>query len=77
MIPGFATKAIQPSVDEPWYDTIGHDGPGLFYLSKVPDGTAIEDYEGDGEWFKIGEYLARGGYRWEVTGQLGVCSFLI
>ncbi|PYH91886.1 hypothetical protein BO71DRAFT_384765 [Aspergillus ellipticus CBS 707.79] len=38
-----------------FYDgTIGHPGPGQVYMSKAPSGN-IQEYEGDGDWFKIWE----------------------
>lgn len=33
--------------------TMQHPGPGLVYMSKAPD--AANQYEGDGDWFKIHE----------------------
>ncbi|KAH7117702.1 fungal cellulose binding domain-containing protein [Dendryphion nanum] len=48
-------------------DGVGHPGPGQFYLSKAPG--AIEDYEGDGEWFKIGLSGASDGQHWDSDGQ--------
>ncbi|KAJ5985352.1 hypothetical protein N7499_008369 [Penicillium canescens] len=38
-----------------FYDgTIAHPGPGQVYMSKAPSGN-VQQYEGDGEWFKIWE----------------------
>ncbi|RHZ57397.1 lytic polysaccharide monooxygenase auxiliary activity family 9 protein [Aspergillus thermomutatus] len=38
-----------------FYDaTIAHPGPGQVYMSKAPTGN-VQEYEGDGEWFKIWE----------------------
>lgn len=33
--------------------TMKHPGPGLVYMSKAP--STAQDYEGDGDWFKIYE----------------------
>ncbi|KAF2703364.1 lytic polysaccharide monooxygenase [Pleomassaria siparia CBS 279.74] len=33
--------------------SFGHPGPQQVYLSKVPEGVEIADYEGDGDWAKI------------------------
>ncbi|KAL2788520.1 glycosyl hydrolase family 61-domain-containing protein [Aspergillus keveii] len=35
--------------------TMQHPGPGLVYMSKAPEGSAANQYEGDGDWFKIHE----------------------
>jgi hypothetical protein len=35
--------------------TMQHPGPGLVYVSKVPEGSAANEYGGDGDWFKIHE----------------------
>ncbi|GES66677.1 endoglucanase [Aspergillus terreus] len=38
-----------------FYDTsIAHPGPGQVFMSKAPSGN-VQEYEGDGEWFKIWE----------------------
>ncbi|KAK1707618.1 fungal cellulose binding domain-containing protein [Colletotrichum lupini] len=34
--------------------TMQHPGPALYYMSKAPDGS-VKDYDGSGDWFKIGE----------------------
>ncbi|OHE99479.1 fungal cellulose binding domain-containing protein [Colletotrichum orchidophilum] len=34
--------------------TIAHPGPALYYLSKAPNGN-VKDYDGSGDWFKIGD----------------------
>jgi hypothetical protein len=41
-------------------------------MSKVPDGVAIEDYEGDSEWFKIGMSGSSDGMHWDSSGKPGV-----
>ncbi|KAJ0378227.1 hypothetical protein COL922a_014076 [Colletotrichum nupharicola] len=35
--------------------TMQHPGPGLVYMSRVPEGGAANQYEGDGDWFKLHE----------------------
>ncbi|KAJ0423593.1 glycosyl hydrolase family 61-domain-containing protein [Aspergillus carlsbadensis] len=35
--------------------TMQHPGPGLVYMSRVPEGSAASEYEGDGDWFKVHE----------------------
>ncbi|KAI0482382.1 glycosyl hydrolase family 61-domain-containing protein [Xylariaceae sp. FL0804] len=38
-----------------FYDgSIAHPGPGQVYMSKAPSGN-VQEYEGDGDWFKIWE----------------------
>ncbi|KAL5362917.1 glycosyl hydrolase family 61-domain-containing protein [Aspergillus floccosus] len=38
-----------------FYDgSIAHPGPGQVFMSKAPSGN-VQEYEGDGEWFKIWE----------------------
>ncbi|KAI0550429.1 lytic polysaccharide monooxygenase [Xylaria curta] len=48
-------------------DGVGHAGPGQAYMSKAPG--ALEDYEGDGDWFKIGTSGASDGMHWDSNGQ--------
>ncbi|KAK7225317.1 hypothetical protein V2G26_013320 [Clonostachys chloroleuca] len=52
---------------DPAMDGIGHLGPGQAYMSKAPG--AIEDYEGDGDWFKIGTSGASDGMHWDSDRQ--------
>jgi hypothetical protein len=51
---------------DPSVDTIYHQGPGQAYMSKAPG--ALEDYTGDGEWFKIGQSVASDGQHWDSNG---------
>ncbi|KAI8635103.1 lytic polysaccharide monooxygenase [Xylariaceae sp. FL1651] len=51
----------------PHSDGIGHPGPGQAYMSKAPG--ALEDYEGDGDWFKIGTSGASDGMHWDSDGK--------
>lgn len=32
---------------------IGHPGPLHVYMSKAPDGTSAQEYDGSGDWFKV------------------------
>ncbi|KAF2657171.1 lytic polysaccharide monooxygenase [Lophiostoma macrostomum CBS 122681] len=48
-------------------DGIGHAGPGQVYMSLAPG--ALEDYEGDGDWFKIATSGASDGQHWDSDGQ--------
>ena len=47
-------------------DGIGHDGPGQVYMSLAPG--ALEDYKGDGDWFKIATVGASDGQHWDTSG---------
>jgi len=42
-----------------------HDGPATAYLSKAPDGMDLNDYEGQGDWFKVGVVGASDGVHWD------------
>ncbi|KAL1592005.1 hypothetical protein SLS60_011597 [Paraconiothyrium brasiliense] len=44
-------------------DFLYHTGPAQLYLSKAPG--ALEDYEGDGEWFKVGLIASTDGRNWD------------
>lgn len=35
------------------YSTVRHIGPGQVYLAKKPDGVKLNEWDGDGDWFKI------------------------
>ncbi|KAI0187018.1 lytic polysaccharide monooxygenase [Astrocystis sublimbata] len=52
---------------DPKIDGVHHQGPGQAYMSKAPG--AIEDYEGDGDWFKIGTSGASDGMHWDSDQQ--------
>jgi hypothetical protein len=34
---------------------IEHPGPGMIYMSKVPEGQTLSTYDGSGDWFKVFE----------------------
>ncbi|OAL53651.1 hypothetical protein IQ07DRAFT_584309 [Pyrenochaeta sp. DS3sAY3a] len=46
---------------------IWHTGPAQVYLSRAPKGD-IGTYQGDGEWFKIGEYGWKDEKHWILDG---------
>ncbi|KAF2271294.1 uncharacterized protein EI97DRAFT_388221 [Westerdykella ornata] len=48
---------------------IGHPGPGMFYLAKAPEGVDLNDWDGDGDWFKIRELgpVKEAKATWEVA----------
>ena len=52
-----------------------HTGPAQVFLSKAPG--ALEDYEGDGEWFKIALMGSSDGRNWDTynTNEVGECFF--
>lgn len=35
--------------------SISHPGPLSVWMSKAPDGTAANEYDGSGDWFKVYE----------------------
>jgi hypothetical protein len=43
-----------------------HDGPMLAYLSKSPEQTrkGLQEYEGDGDWFKINQSVPYSKTSW-------------
>jgi hypothetical protein len=54
-----------------------HDGPATAYLSKAPDGiNDLNDYEGEGDWFKIGVVGASDGMHWDYGRVNQVRGFL-
>jgi hypothetical protein len=53
----------QPSREGNRNDFLYHTGPGQLFLSKAPG--ALEDYKGDGEWFKVGLSGASDGKQWD------------
>ncbi|KAI1479585.1 glycoside hydrolase family 61 protein [Daldinia eschscholtzii] len=48
--------------------TIYHEGVGQAYLSYVEDGKKLEDYRGDGDWFKIDEIPPLNQTKWPLLG---------
>jgi len=52
-----------------------HEGPGQVYMSKAPG--ALEDYEGDGEWFKVMASVASDGQYWDSYGKHSVSHFFL
>jgi len=63
-----AGDKLGASTDNETFTNILHPGPGLSYLAKEPDGIDLKDWDGDGNWFKIGELGLRGGQKneWAV-----------
>lgn len=54
-----------------------HDGPATAYLSQAPG--ELNDYMGNGEWFKIAVVGAKDGMTWDYSNRYQinmVCTFL-
>ncbi|KAF2647377.1 lytic polysaccharide monooxygenase [Lophiostoma macrostomum CBS 122681] len=60
-IPGIEPPRVPNPAEN---DNLYHPGPGQLYLSKAP--LALEDYEGDGEWFKVGLIGSSDGINWDA-----------
>lgn len=58
--------------DDGPYGTFYHHGPGLIYLSKAPNDD-LENYRGDGDWFKIAYAGPVSNNQWQLRGQPDVC----
>jgi hypothetical protein len=58
---------------------IGHPGPLAVYLSKAPDGTASNAYDGSGDWFKVYELstssITSEGLQWATYVNGGINNF--
>ncbi|KAJ4290556.1 hypothetical protein N0V90_010773 [Kalmusia sp. IMI 367209] len=54
-----------------------HTGPATAYLSKAPG--ELNDYNGDGDWFKIAVVPASDGLHWDFNGQamVSIMNFTI
>lgn len=63
----YSSGIIPPHPFNPQEDVVGHQGPGQAYMSLAPG--ALEDYEGDGEWFKIGTSGSSDGMYWDSNGK--------
>lgn len=50
---------------------IHHPGPGQAYLSRLEHGT-LEEYKGDGDWFKISSLVAKDDKNWLLYNQHSV-----
>ncbi|KAI0122339.1 glycoside hydrolase family 61 protein [Daldinia grandis] len=46
---------------------IYHEGVGQAYLSHAEDGQSLEDYRGDGDWFKIGSIEPLNKTHWDLV----------
>jgi len=62
-----ASTDLTPRKFEENRDGITHLGPGQAYMSKAPG--ALEDYLGDGDWFKIGTSGASDGQHWDSANK--------
>jgi hypothetical protein len=61
------TIAIGESCAQP-SKQISHEGTGQAYLSHVGDDESLEEYQGDGDWFKIGSIGRLNKTRWILQG---------
>ncbi|KAF2020040.1 lytic polysaccharide monooxygenase [Aaosphaeria arxii CBS 175.79] len=63
---------IGRSADEPLEPyIIYHNGPGMAYMSKSTVDN-LDDYEGDGDWFKIAEFGPKDDTTWITRDQTGM-----
>lgn len=62
---------------------ISHPGPLSVWMSKAPDGTTAQDYDGSGDWFKIYELttydITSAGLQWAtyIPGTSGIQNFTV
>lgn len=62
---------------------ISHPGPLSVWMSKAPDGTAADAYDGSGDWFKVYELtytdITSAGIQWASypSGTSGLTNFTI
>lgn len=62
---------------------ISHPGPLSVWMSKAPDGTTAQDYDGSGDWFKIYELttyeINSEGLQWAtyIPGTSGIQNFTV
>ena len=52
------------------YMTINHIGPGQAYLAKKPDGVQLNQWDGDGDWFKIDYSGPLTDEKWKLLGSV-------
>ncbi|KAL1604989.1 hypothetical protein SLS60_004532 [Paraconiothyrium brasiliense] len=52
-----------PNFDPSFY--MYHPGPATAWLSKAPDSVDLNEYKGDGDWFKIEVKPASDGVHWD------------
>lgn len=63
--------------------SISHPGPLSVWMSKAPDGTAANAYDGSGDWFKVYELttyeITSAGLQWAtyIPGTSGIQNFTI
>ena len=71
---GGNTSTLESNAGDPFTFTLDtavyHQGPVSLYMSKAPS-TAAE-YDGSGDWFKIGSLAAKNDSTWITHGQTGV-----
>ena len=68
----FATDGYKNAEGTEKDSSIYHEGSGQAYLSKVEKGT-LEEYQGEGDWFKIGNIVANIPTRWALMSAPSVC----
>lgn len=62
---------------------LSHPGPLSVWMSKAPDGTTAQDYDGSGDWFKIYELttydITDAGLQWAtyIPGTSGIQNFTV
>lgn len=62
---------------------ISHPGPLSVWMSKAPDGTTADEYDGSGDWFKIYELttyeITSAGLQWAtyIPGTSGIQNFTV
>ncbi|KAF2176928.1 lytic polysaccharide monooxygenase [Zopfia rhizophila CBS 207.26] len=61
---GFGVASLP---NHPGYDVVFHLGPAQVYMSKPPSGR-LEDYVGDGDWFKIAYFRPANDTKWSAVG---------
>jgi len=50
--------AINPARSLNGSAEIYHDGPADMFIAKAPTSTDVASWNGDGEWFKVHEFLS-------------------
>lgn len=58
------------------YGYFWHPGPGMIYLSRAPDDD-LENYRGDGDWFKIAYGGPVANNKWLLWRGFDVCFEVI
>lgn len=59
---------------------ISHPGPLSVWMSKAPDGTAANEYDGSGDWFKVYELtyyeITSAGIQWATVSDPPIYPFV-